>query len=1292
MRKNTSWSLCACSILCVWSLQVHGENPARQQIDLNGQWDYLVQQSPQLTPPDATTTGWTKTTVPGMNGADHAWYRKNILIPKTLKDQQVEIYFHSVGVHSKLFVNGKAAGEHFLIMVPWAVDITKFIEFGKENEILVGVESGNVSASKSGKAPWNLSQVWWTYGNQSGFFYDVLLKTHPAVYTSEVYVQPSFRQKKIKITFIITNQSPKAVQVKVNNSVLDPTGKPELVFEDTTIIVEPGKPKTVTIEKEWKTPRCWFPHDPYLYHLQTKIVSDSKTLDDLRTRFGFREVWVEKAHLMFNGVHAPVRRTTEGLCFIRHDRENIHNYIYERRLWGVNNIRWHALPASEYLLDLADEMGMLITQEGDMWMDQGNYLLTDEFWKQFGKSWEAFAKFSRNHPCILSYSIANESYNQDKGVWQNRQSELYKRFHAVNEIVKRTDPGTIIEYASGDEVCGDSPVRNWHYPSNLSTRWAVPNDFFWLAANPHVGSTEKPGHRTKPVIVGEDLYDGFRGPTGAYAAYGSEEYYLAGPRYKESKIFREVNKYKIDAYRMSGIAVINPADPCIKPWASNIIPPVTLLAKDFHQGFYAGTKASISYGLANEVWFAQKLTVQWQLVSAADKKMVLEGAAEYDMPAGTIKPVTIDFTVPNVKQRTDYILKTTVLAGNKPADQTERLVNVFPKLKLKTPAGLRIGIYDPKKDFAQKVLALGLEFKPIPEINQSTLKNFDILILGPEAAGKADLTEFLNRSGNVLALEQSPKGFSLNEPDMTLDVTPITMTFPSRPDHPILNGIKRDDLRWWANDHWVARSAYILTRPRTGNFRILVKAGDPMGFRLTPLLEIFRQKGRLVISQMLIGEKIETEPAARILFQNTLDYLATPLPESRLTGLIAQKGSPMEESFANAKLRYEKIQSAQTNFSKYHLIIAEAEEFTKNPAWTAPVKSFVEAGGKLLLHSLTPQNAGVLAALGAPKTTVKPLDPVQCARCSEDPLVSGIGQFDLWWRVGDWVESSDGSRPVNPICNYVLNDLPKAKVLIVALPKWEEFTPDLEKTLKQSSIALAELTVGKGRIIVDQLQWDQPRAGQIGFPYAVSLLWNLGAAFETTSQKTEKKAAGNFYPLSLKGLANQTLKEESPGVEGLNNLARVPSGPQVPFEGIPFDISGTINLKSPTHAPNLPERVPGLRVGRKVKKFYFLHGSGWGAGKGEKVMYYQVNYKDKTSVKVEVLDEIHMMNWWFAPVPMTGAKLAWQGKNEVHMPICLYLMEWINPRPQVEVETMDFLSANSGSTPFVVGVTAETLK
>jgi len=44
-------------------------------------------------------------------------------------------------------------------------------------------------------------------------------------------------------------------------------------------------------------------------------------------------------------------------------------------------------------------------------------------------------------------------------------------------------------------------------------------------------------------------------------------------------------------------------------------------------------------------------------------------------------------------------------------------------------------------------------------------------------------------------------------------------------------------------------------------------------------------------------------------------------------------------------------------------------------------------------------------------------------------------------------------------------------------------------------------------------------------------------------------------------------------------------------------------------------------------------------------MFYQVNYKDKTSLKVEVLDEIHLMNWLVRPRSDDRGK-NWPGRGK----------------------------------------------
>ena len=110
----------------------------------------------------------------------------------------------------------------------------------------------------------------------------------------------------------------------------------------------------------------------------------------------------------------------------------------------------------------------------------------------------------------------------------------------------------------------------------------------------------------------------------------------------------------------------------------SVIPPVALLARNYNRNFFAGRPVEVNWGLANEVWYAQKLTIQWQLIGPDGRTVAKKGRSEHDMPAGTIRPVAIAFTAPDVRVRTDYMLNVTLLAGNEVIDRTERPVNVFP--------------------------------------------------------------------------------------------------------------------------------------------------------------------------------------------------------------------------------------------------------------------------------------------------------------------------------------------------------------------------------------------------------------------------------------------------------------------------------------------------------------------------------------------------------------------------------------------------------------------------------------
>jgi hypothetical protein len=85
----------------------------------------------------------------GYKNYKHAWYRTNISIPEQYADKKVILRFGAVDETCWLWINGKPAGEFLYNPTldptswqnPLRFDITKFVKFGKPNQITVLVQN-----------------------------------------------------------------------------------------------------------------------------------------------------------------------------------------------------------------------------------------------------------------------------------------------------------------------------------------------------------------------------------------------------------------------------------------------------------------------------------------------------------------------------------------------------------------------------------------------------------------------------------------------------------------------------------------------------------------------------------------------------------------------------------------------------------------------------------------------------------------------------------------------------------------------------------------------------------------------------------------------------------------------------------------------------------------------------------------------------------------------------------------------------------------------------------------------
>ena len=186
--------------------------------------------------------------------------------------------------------------------------------------------------------------------------------------------------------------------------------------------------------------------------------------------------------------------------------------------------------------------------------------------------------------------------------------------------------------------------------------------------------------------------------------------------------------------------------------------------------------------------------------------------------------------------------------------------------------------------------------------------------------------------------------------------------------------------------------------------------------------------------------------------------------------------------------------------------------------------------------------------------------------------------------------------------------------------------------------------------------------------------------------------------IDLSAHFNAVLTEplHNPGLLG-NDFATLPTGRQM-FAGVTWDVRAMVQVASRRtgpYAPELPRQVTGIRIGLRLHTLHFLHGCGWGRSETSTVMgSYILHFADGKSVQIPITDGKDVLDWWATPVEGAHEPMvAWSGQNSLSKQrgrtIQLFKSTWKNPRPDVEIISLDFVSEMQDAAPFLVAVTGE---
>ena len=1010
---------------------------ARTELDLSGTWQH--QNVSQLTYPP--TNNWQTISVPGFLSGwqyQHAWFRTAFTLPSAMAGTQMKLKFGGVKYNAQVWLNGAFIGNYLNGYEPFEFDVTAAAYAGQTNKLIVGVTDWTATFSQpvdfsnlpANEDPRNyvtnniLAPVGGRY-ELYGIWQPVKIVSVPAVSIADVFVMPSVRSNQLTVRLTVRNDSATQQTVNIANSVLD-GGVTALSLPSQQITVPVGGSTQLDITAPWSNPHLWSHLDPYLYFLQTTISSGAGQ-DQLPTRFGFREFWIQDGRFYLNGTPINLLDTATWPPSDLQNTNQIRQILEAVKAGNNVGIRFHTQPWDEAWYDMADEVGLLVVEECAVWCDPAAYQLSDAtFWTNYTQHVTAAVKRDHNHPSIVLWSLENEILHcGGERLFGGTEADLA----ALGSVVKGLDPTRPITYEADLDPNGEADVLGLHYPHEFPDYHVWPSEAYWMSQP--IARDWMPGgqwvwDRSKPLYIGEFLWVPGTAAENFTILFGDDAYF-------DPVHFRNLSKgltwqMQIQAYRAYGVNGMSPwtefEDPSVVWGVFDLHPesnylyqaqkaayePNGVFVDQYNTHFFTSQTVQRSLHVYNDTMASNNFTLHWKPGTGPR-----QGTAFSLPPAGQWQS-NISFQVPatagsfplqfELDNATNVVYTNTIL------------YSALPPTTLTLAAGVKLGLYDPAGVTASLLSRFGIPFTTVTNLHTASYNQFNLLIVGQNALAAGAVPEvgadtiagkwqnFTAQGGWVLVLEQTnypawmPAGLQVQNYD-------ASFAFPN-PDHPVTTDLTADDLRWWADDNRVVVEA--LNSPSSGNFRVLASIGSTSGLAYAAAVEVPMGRGGVLCSQWPLVARFDVEPLAGVLLQRLLNYCGSSAGHLALhpAALLTETSSPAAVKLAQLGLLAENFSGHLTNCDPAVypvLIVAGGNASWQEAAAQLPtLTNYVGRGGKLVLHRPTDAFLAAAGPVLFPELDYNPATLGLVLRHDSTNAAVHIANDDLYWvsQPGNW--------------------------------------------------------------------------------------------------------------------------------------------------------------------------------------------------------------------------------------------------------------------------------------------------
>jgi len=369
-----------------------------------------------------------------LSGVEHKdfieamWYHRKLMIPADWKEKNIMLNFGGVDYQATIYINGKVAGNHWGGTSSFSIDLTRFVEAGKEYDLVVQVTDERRSGFQpSGKQSQQFYSDGPNYTRVTGIWSTVWMEAVEKNGLKSAYIVPDLDGKRfvVRPSFYSAGKGQKLrTTIKDGGKVVATVTTPASEIDFAVLPI--------------KSPKTWSPESPFLYDIEFDVLdANGKVIDQVKSYSGMRKIHIEGDLVYLNNKPLYQRLVLdqgfypEGLWTAPTDAD-LKRDIELSIAAGFNGARLHQKVFEERFHYWADKLGYLTWAESASW---GMEPFKIESARNFLSEWQEIVLRDRNHPSIVTWTLLNEVWRpvgNDYPPYDRLVRDIYTLTHALD--------------------------------------------------------------------------------------------------------------------------------------------------------------------------------------------------------------------------------------------------------------------------------------------------------------------------------------------------------------------------------------------------------------------------------------------------------------------------------------------------------------------------------------------------------------------------------------------------------------------------------------------------------------------------------------------------------------------------------------------------------------------------------------------------------------------------------------------------------------------------------------------